>query len=587
MRTARNTTGSDSVPEPILSPQNLVTRPKAMSEAVVSERSLLIVSIALAMVDVWINRYALNGDGTSYLDVGDTYFRGEWAAAINGYWSPLYSWFLGLALYLFKPSIWWELITVHLVNLVIYVGALFSFRFFLHSVLRAMRKETEPSADSVPLPDWIVLGVGYGIFLWASLVLIGTVYVTPDLMVAGLLFLIGGYLIGLRYDESYGKFAMFGVLNGVAYLGKAVMFPAGFGLLAILLFSGRITRRRVVGVLLSAFLFLMVSLPFIAALSKSKGRLTFGDSGKLNYAGMVSPNYPPKHWQGEPAGSGVPKHPTRELLEHPAVFEFAEPVAGTYPPWYDPSYWNEGVRGTFRLRAQIRVLVQSARNYGKMLIEQLGLIAGLLTFIFWGGAPARRAIVSNWPLIAAAGLIIGAYSLVLVTSRYVGGSLALLFVAILAGIRLPRKERTAPLAKYVAMAVMTTILFSVAGHLAEMAYLSNTVYSDPMQKDQMKAAEGLQNMGLRAGDPVAIIGDGTTAYWARLGRFKIVAEAFAPEAGSQRFWSESGERRKLAYECLSRAGAKVVVAWNPPESDLDASWKRVASTNYYVQFLSR
>jgi hypothetical protein len=506
-----------------------------MNKEAISERSLLIVSIALAIASVWINRYAVNGDGVSYLDVGDTYFRGNWAAAINGYWSPMYSWCLGLALYLFKPSIWWELITAHLVNLIIYIGVLFSFRFFLHSVLRAIREGTQPSDDSLPLPEWIVLGLGYGIFLWASLVLIDPGYITPDLLVAGILFLIGGYLVELRYDESYEKFAMFGVLNGAAYLGKAVMFPLGFGLLTILLFSGRISRRRAYGVLLSTFLFLMVSLPFVAALSKTKGRFTFGDSGRLNYAGMVSPNSPPKHWQGEPAGSGVPKHPTRQLLNHPAVYEFAGPVVGTYLPWYDPSYWNEGVRGTFRWRSQIRVLVQSALKYTKMLVGQLGLLAGMLIFIFWGGAPTRRAIVSNWPLIAAAGLSIGLYSLVLVTSRYVGGSAVLLFVAILAGIRLPRNEQTAPLARYVAIAVMATILFSVAAHLAETAYLSLTVYSDPMQKDQMKAAEGLQSMGLRAGDPVEIVGDGTAAYWAA--------------------WDDSGSWRKFFLRMLETGGS--------------------------------
>jgi hypothetical protein len=586
MRAAQSVTSSSPVQEH-LPQRESGRRRRPINDYVVSERFLLIVSLAFAAVEVWINRYSINGDGVSYLDVGDTYFRGNWAAAINGYWSPLYSWLLGLALYLIKPSIWWELITVHLVNLIIYIGVLFSFRFFLHSVLRAVREETDPSGESLPLPEWILSGLGYGTFLWASLVLIGTIYVTPDLLVAGFLFLIGGYLVQLRLHESYGKFAMFGILIGLAYLGKAIMFPLGFGLLAILMFSGRISRRRACGVLLSTFLFLMVCCPFIAALSKTKGRFTYGDVGRLNYAAMVSPNSPAKHWQGDPTGSGVPKHPTRELLENPAVFEFAKPVADTYPPWYDASYWNEGVQWTFRLRSQIRVLVQSALKYSKMVIEQLGLVAGILIFILWGGAPTRRAILSNWPLIAAASLSIGIYSLVLVTSRYVGGSVVLLFIAILAGIRLPRSQQTAPLAKYVAIAAMVTILFSVAVHLAETAYFSMTVYSDPMQKDQMKAAEGSRNMGLKAGDPVAIIGDGTAQYWARLGRFKIVAEAFSPEAGSMRFWSEPPERRKLAYECLGRAGAKVVVAWNPPESARDASWRQVATTNYYVQFLTR
>ena len=80
------------------------------------------------------------------------------------------------------------------------------------------------------------------------------------------------------------------------------------------------------------------------------------------------------------------------------------------------------MRGTFRLRSQVRVLVQSALSYTKLLTSQLGLLAGVLTFVLWGGVPTRRAIVSNWPLIAAAGLSIGLYSLVLVRPRYIGAS---------------------------------------------------------------------------------------------------------------------------------------------------------------------
>jgi hypothetical protein len=553
-----------------------------------TERSLLILCVALGMVQVWIGRYAMISDGISYLDIGDAYFRGDWTAAVNGYWSPMYSWWLGLALHILKPSLRWEFITVHFVNLIIYVVALFSFRFFLHSVLRAIRKdETGRADDSVPLPEWVLLWLGYSIFLWAALVLIDPGLVTPDLLVAGIVFLIGGYLVDLRVHQSYGKFAMFGVLCGAAYLGKAIMFPLGFGFLGILLFSGKRSKRRVCAVLLAALLFMVVSLPFIAALSKQKGRLTFGDSGRLAYASLVSPGSEQVHWQGEPTGSGIPLHTTRQLLEHPPVFEFGEPVGGTYPPWYDPSYWNDGMRGTFRVRSQIRVLIQSARNYAEMLRGQLGLLAGMLIFIFWGGTPTRRAIVCNWPLIAAGGLSVGGYALVLVRPRYVGASAVLILMAILAGIRLPKGEGTLQLAKYVTAAVTATILFSVVAHLAETAYATVSVGGSPLQKEQIATAVGLHNLGLRAGDDVAVIGDGTINFWARLGRFRIVAEVFSPDAGSRKFWSESWERRKLAYEWLGRSGAKVVVVWGPPESGMDPGWKQIANTSYYVRFLTK
>jgi len=584
MHAARDLTISDPVKAPTAVDWPGV--PEKTISPVFSERWLLLACLALGALQVWISRYALGSDGVSYLDVGDAFFRRDWARAINGYWSPLYAWCEGLALGVLKPSLWWEPVTVHAVNLAIYLAALFSFRFFLHTLLRILRKDSRGGDAPVPLPDWVLKGLGYCIFVWATVVLIDVSYITPDLLVAVFIFLIGAYLVELRDNESYAKFALFGVLCGAAYLTKAVMFPVSFGLLVILLFSSTISKRRVAGVLLAGLAFLAVSAPFMVALSKQKGRFTFGDSGKLNYASMVSPNVPQKNWQGDPPEGGIPKHTTRQLLEHPPLFEFAEPIGGTYPPWFDPSYWNEGAHGTWRLRSQIRVLVQSARNYLKMLIEQLGLLAGIGVFVLWGGTASRKAIVANWPLIGAASLSIGLYSVVLVRSRYVAGSFVLLFMAILAGIRLPREAQRAPVMKYITAAVMASILFSVIAFLAEAAYMANTVYEYPTDKDEIRAAVGLLGMGLQSGDRVAIIGDGDVQYWARLAKFKIVAEVFVPEAGKLRFWSESWERRRTAYECFRRAGAKVAVVWSPPDA-MDPGWERVANTNYYVRFLAK
>jgi hypothetical protein len=561
---------------------------RTTDEEVLAERAVLSFCLALGIAQVWISRYLMVSDGISYLDVGDAYFRGDWHAAINGYWSPMYSWFLGLALHFLRPSLRWEFITVHFVNLIIYVMALFSFRFFLHSVLRTLREGNVSRADdSVPLPEGLLMGLGYSIFLWASLVLIDPGFATPDLLVAAIVFLIGGYLVDLWIHYSYGKFAMFGALCAAAYLGKAIMFPVGFGLLCILLFSGGSLKTRISGVLLAAFVFLALSSPFIAALSRQKGRLTFGDSGRLAYASLVSPGSPQVHWQGEPAGSGIPRHTTRQLLDHPPVFEFAEPVPGTYPPWYDPSYWNEGMRGNFRLRSQLRVLVQSARNYAILLLGQLGLMAGLLVFLFWGGSATRKAIASNWPLIAAAGLSLGAYSLVLVRPRYVGASIVLLLIAILAGIRLPSNEQTSRFTKYVTAAMMVTILFTVVTHLAQTAYATMTVDGFPSPKDQMEAAVGLQRLGLAAGDRVAVIGDGSFDVWARLGRFVIVSEVSSFDPGNREFWSTPWDRRKVAYDCLRGTGAKLLVVWNPPESGVDPGWKPIPNTRYWVRLLTQ
>ena len=245
-------------------------------------------------------------------------------------------------------------------NLLIYVGALFCFRFFLHSVLRSLREEqsTDPTGY-VPLPEDALVILGYSLFLWCALILIELGRVTPDLLVAGIVLLMAGYLVELRSHESYAKFALFGASAGLAYLAKTIMFPVGFGFLAILLFSGRISKRRISGFLISATVFLIVCSPFVFAISKAKGRITYGDTGRLAYATCVSPGSAQIHWQGEPAGSGTPVHPTRKTLESPPVFEFGEPIRGTYPPWDDPSYFNGGARTRFDLRRQLRVFTFS------------------------------------------------------------------------------------------------------------------------------------------------------------------------------------------------------------------------------------
>jgi hypothetical protein len=559
----------------------------SIKKAVLNERLFLIVCIVLGAVQCWICRYTMLTDGMSYLDIGDAYFRRDWAGAINAYWSPLYSWFLGFAMFLFKPSIWWEFITVHIVNSVIYVLALFCVRFFLHAVLRALREDNTLD-ESLPLSECSFLALGYSVFLWCGIMLADVGRVLPDLLAACPVFLIVGYLVELRTHHSYLKYVLFGALNAVAYFGKGINFILAFGFLAIVLFSGRISKARVAGTILAGVTFLLVSSPFILALSKAKGRFTVGDTGKLVYSALVYPNKAQIHWQGDPPGSGVPLHPTRQLLDDPPVFEFAEPVLGTYPPWDDPSYWNDGTRWNFRLRSQIRVLVQSALAYTRIFMEESALIVGLLVFLLLGGRRTMRAIASNWPLLTAAALALVAYSFVYVIPRYIAASMVLLWVALLGAIRLPKNDRSERISNYVAAAVTLVVLASVLVHIADTAYDKLTVTAEPSGQDQIKTALGLENLGLRPGDKVSVIGLGNDDHWARLARFRIVSEIAVAGVEARQFWAAPTERRNLSYECLSRTGAKVVVAWNPPsDAKNDPRWKQIADTNYYALFFSR
>ena len=56
-----------------------------------------LLAIVLGLIQVDAYRFTLSSDDPiSYLDIGDAYLRGDWNAALNSYWSPLYSWIVGL-----------------------------------------------------------------------------------------------------------------------------------------------------------------------------------------------------------------------------------------------------------------------------------------------------------------------------------------------------------------------------------------------------------------------------------------------------------------------------------------------------------
>src|SRR6185437_4363093 len=88
--------------------------------------------------------------------------------------------------------------------------------------------------------------------------------------------------------------------------------------------------------------------PFIVALSLAKGRLTFGDSGTINYTVNVGTVqfFMPR----EPGML----HPVTRISSSIEAYEYAEPIAGTYPLWYDPTYWHEGISPHFNMKRQLR-----------------------------------------------------------------------------------------------------------------------------------------------------------------------------------------------------------------------------------------
>lgn len=552
--------------------------------------------LGLAFLQAWSNRYAMNPDGVSYLDMADAYLRGDWGMAINAQWSPLYSWLLSIVFFVFDPSPFWEFPAAHLINFLVYIFAAGCFEFLLNE-LAATNSATNSATESTRqealgrlLPEWAWRIIAYALFIWSSLELISLKVLSPDLLVAAFVYLAAAILLRIRRGgDSYVTFAVLGVVLGFGYLAKAPMFIMAFVFLTMSLVAAGGIRRMAPKAIVALIVFLSLSAPFIAAISLTKGRLTFGDSARLNYAWFVNgvPRF--AHWQGSDPEKGQPSHPTRKISTNPAIYEFASPFKATYPPWYDPSYWYEGIRPRFELKAQVSLLASVAPIWADILLNMhmgiftIGFLLICLTRRSW---PSFKDLGAHWVLLVPAATACVMFSLVNLEPRYVSPFILLSWVAVLPRIRLNVLARSQAVLAGVIMLLVGISLAPVVVRTV-MSVVGDTPVTS--NKKQLQVAEALHHLGLGEGDPVASVGDSFRAYWARLARVRIVAEV--PSKGLENeiaagdvdsFWAGDEAARQNAINIFASLGAKAVVTDYIPDPSKGAGWEKIDDTQYYV-----
>jgi hypothetical protein len=531
----------------------------------------LAITLCFGLIQVWACRYELSPDSMDYLDIAREIAGGHWSALANGYWGTLNSVFLA-PLFRLHPSPERELLLAHTFELVILVFSFFTFRLFLDSLLSTARlqSEAEEREKKVLIPEWSIRVLGYCLFLWSSLVLVPVFMIGPDLLVTAFVYLSAAMLLRLRPDSPPLRLIGFGVTLGVGYWAKAIMFPISLVFLATSIFKVRQWRLSLIAI----FAFGVTAAPLILALSLPRGRFTFGDSGLLNYSTMVSPGGRDINWQGSPAGSGQPKHPTRQINLNPPVYEFNGPIAGTYPPSYDPSYWNEGRRSVFNLRLQ---LITFGRHVPPVLelflASQPGITGAFIFLLLWSLRGFLERLKENWELIAVSLPIIILYMLVHFETRFVGAFVVFIWLSAFMAIRLPSSADSGRIGGLCMIGLAVAMLISIGSNTAKKIVNG---FPDSASED-LNVAYLLK---LPPHSPIAVIGNGNYSYWAHFANLRIVADIMSPD--EEAFWLQSKQARMKLYDAFRTTGAKWIIARPPAflEHSLDG-WQRVGSSGYY------
>ena len=397
-----------------------------------------VVLLALAGAQAWSARFYATPDGVSYMDISDAVLSGQWKELLNAYWSPLYPALIGLLRAVFRPSAYWEFGVAHLLNFLLFVASLLGFEYFL-GVLRELGRTqwNKPGLSTT----WGAIGayVVFGVF---TLMMTPLILPTPDLLVSAASFFVFGALLRLRNDIAPRRA---GVILGLALaagsLAKSFVIPwAGVCILtAAIALRGRPMRPALV----AAALWLLAVLPWTIGLSAKYGHLTFGDTGRLTYVWYVNRVESPSA-KLMPHVSATPA--TDSVLKGVAITPNA---AGTNPVWYDPARWYDDLHPQFSLGRQLSVIGILGAEYIASLAPMFLVIAFWL--IVAGRAGAAEWWGRTWPVVVPSLAALFAYSLVLVTTRYVAPFYMTLLLAVMCGATWP--ERIPPTRMLLAVAI--------------------------------------------------------------------------------------------------------------------------------------
>jgi hypothetical protein len=535
---------------------------------------------ALGVLQAWAYRNSMNPDGISYLEIGRAGISG-WHGFVNAYWSPLYPFLLSLVLRWLEPSPLWEFPATHFLNLAIYLAGYACFEFLVREFL-ASRQMSQSSVDRKYLLSDAELYWGATVFyVWASRYWSGTVLVTPDLLVAAIFCLATAILVRIRRrEQGWLTFALLGVILGFGYLAKAPMFLLGF----VFVFAAyRLVQNTPQGLAragVALLLFLIIATPYVAALSRSKHRFTFSDTSTISYAEYINRMPLFVSWRGEDPGNGTPVHPTRRLLADPALFEFATPVPGSYPPWYDPSYWYEGLHAHFSVKGELWAIFRGANEYLKMFSRSgaLWCVLVILIVVTCRGGGLDRADRPWWPVLLPGVATLAMYSLVHAETRFVTGvGLVLLFWALsrvqVAAAAAPKKALWAKMAVFLAPAI--AIGCSATGDLKRLTH--------PEPFVAWESAQALHAVGIPAGAKVGYIGAGLVTQWPHLGGMQIIAEM--PDPGWSRLVVLDPETRQGVLRKFADAGATAVVTGHAEVARSDPGWQPLGNTGLFVRML--
>ncbi|MDZ4833653.1 MAG: hypothetical protein SGJ27_07715 [Candidatus Melainabacteria bacterium] len=507
---------------------------------------------------------AYSTDDCSYLDQAVLFSRFNFLEGVNFYWSPLYPFLAGLMIKCFNVPLEQQLFAVKLMNVGILAATLIAFDYFLSKFLNFA--ETLKSAENSCMPSrkqWLILSGS--LFAWMFLTVGGVHQATPDYLVAAFLFLATGLALQIDQKPTTLRFALMGVAMGFGYLAKASMIPAAVALIVLAAIRCPKMNVKIGNAVVALACAVLIASPYWSILTTKKGQFDLGSSSAMNYMLWIAKDYSLYGDNREEVENSLTHH-ISILSKRPRIAVFEDMLPATFPPWFDPGYFSDGLKIKFDFGASLFALALN-------LVTLFCLFGWQLVLFYIAGRtkakPLNISFTEVWRssvvwlpsvLIALGICLIISLPLGFATPRYFAANVVLIYLCYFALLRYPATDVGR---RALGLAIATACLVSLV-------FVSAKVVEESVRLVQKKTdlstelALALNDAGLYPGDKVVFIGK-EGGDWARVAGLRIVGlvESYANEHGAD----DAIVLSSIVETLKTKTGAKAAIYFPEPISE--------------------
>lgn len=507
-----------------MTPESRFDDPRTVASV---HRVAISVMLVLGAIDTaYFRTWNVNPDGVSYINLAQAFAAHGPAALINGYWSLLYPGLLGTVIAAVRPDNESLFSVMRAVGFGVFAATTLAFAHLLRVVFdHGDFKQVPRQRLCVVIVAWLA----YAVFVLKA---IGLFLVTPDMGVAGIVFCASAELISItREPIPTRRWARFGAVLAISYWWKAILLPVAGVLLAIagLVAARRRDNRR--GPASAMIAFAVLALVVIVPVSQLAGRITFGESARLNQLWYVAG----APWIYEACGTtpnaGRPAmRPAPTIATTPLTCSMPDQwPESALPMWYDPSWWYRDTQTPVNIAATWTAVLRDVGYLREALGEAAPWLSAGLMIVLVAAIATRTTAAQTWPLYVTGAAAIMLYLVVYVELRHVVPFIMIAAVACLAGLAV-RPARWASISLATLAVCGAVDVYEQLGEplLVSMSILRSEVRGDPHTvPTSALVALRLREHGMAEGARFVTINALWNADWAVRGGYTV--RAYTPE----------------------------------------------------------